>query len=321
MWCDYWLHKTHKTKTNQEQESPNDRAARSTANATWIIAGFTAVLVSIAWYQYQEVENSTDLMSRMNRIYRQQAAQLSRQAGETHDLAIAAGKQADRTKDLADQMKDQANRTKTIADQAIIQAGAAKQLAQTSVDTLHNTQKAFHDEQRAWIGIETATPVSFEKGATVEYGPTFSLSVAFTLRNYGHSAAQHVRIFPKLEVIDASNTHTGICNDSTGGKVYVGDVIFPEQKRDYSWGISIPLADMESAVKRQNPAMGRNLILSLRGCVEYIDDPNEVNPHHTPFSYFVMRVGSERYFTPDLQSVPGGDITLDPASIYPGPTD
>lgn len=183
------------------------------------------------------------------------------------------------------------------------------------------THQAMHASERAWVGVEKATPISFEKGSDADSPSRFLLTVTFTLRNYGHSAGQHVRIFPRLDAADTSTTTTGACDDSTGGKVYVGDVILPEQTTDTSEGIRITVADMESALKRQNPAMGRNLILSLRGCVEYVDDPSEVNPHHTPFSFFVMRTGNERFFTPDLQSIHGSSITLSAASLYPGPTD
>lgn len=183
------------------------------------------------------------------------------------------------------------------------------------------TNQAMHASGRAWVGVEKATPISFEKGSDADADSRFLLTVTFTLRNYGHSAAQHVRIFPQLDVADTSTTTAGVCPDSTGGKVYFGDVILPEQQQDTSEGIRITVADMESALKRQNPAMGRNLILSLRGCIEYIDNPSEDKPHHTPFSYFVMRAGAERYFTPDLQIVPGNSITLSPARLNPGPTD
>jgi len=177
------------------------------------------------------------------------------------------------------------------------------------------TRQSIHASGRAWVGIEKMTPNSFDRGSA-----EFVLGVTFTLRNYGHSAAHHVRIFPQLGVANSSTITTGICDDSKAGK-YVGDVILPEQKRDYPEAVNVTVADMESALKQQNPAMGRNLMLILRGCVEYMDDPTEKTPHHTPFSYFITRSGNERLFTPDLQSVPGPEVVLSPASIYPGPTD
>lgn len=75
---------------------------------------------------------------------------------DTHDLAVAAEQQAARTKDLADRMKEQADSTRTIADQAIIQARANQKLAQNATDTLANDREAFREEQRAWMGVESA---------------------------------------------------------------------------------------------------------------------------------------------------------------------
>jgi hypothetical protein len=121
-----------------------------------------------------------------------------------------------------------------------------------------------------------------------------------------------------LDVADSSNTTSGVCNDSNAGK-YLGDVILPEPAPDASFGVRITVANMESALKRQNPGMKRNLILILRGCIEYVDDLGENPPHHTPFSYFVTRNGKDRYFTPDVQSVLGTDINLTPAILDPGP--
>ena len=182
------------------------------------------------------------------------------------------------------------------------------------------TKQSIHTSGRAWIGMEDISPVSFEKGSDVDSNSRFLLTVVFKLRNYGHSAAQHVRIFPKLEPFSSVATTTGACDDSKAG-LYVGDVIMPEQKREYPYGVRVTVADMESALKRQNPALGRNLALTLRGCIEYIDDPSEKVPHHTPFSYFVTRTSGDHFFTPDLQGVSGSDISLTSISVYPGPTD
>lgn len=97
------------------------------------MSGLAAVFVCLQWYE------------------------MHTGSADTHELAVSAGKQADRTKELADRMKDQADQTKIVADQAKVQAGASKLLAQNSVDTLHNTQKTFRDEQRAWVGVQGTT--------------------------------------------------------------------------------------------------------------------------------------------------------------------
>jgi hypothetical protein len=132
-----------RSKAHKKPESAMDKAARRTAIATVFIAVFTAALVWVSWKQYQEVIDSSDAVDRMNRIYREQAAQLGRQAGDTHDLAIQAKNQADRTKNVADRMKDQADQTRIVANQAIVQANAAKNAAQTAQESLSVSERAY----------------------------------------------------------------------------------------------------------------------------------------------------------------------------------
>jgi hypothetical protein len=119
-----------------------------------------------------------------------------------------------------------------------------------------------HNSQRAWIGIEKVEPIGMEKGASVEDKVRFLLSVKFTLKNYGHTAAQNVRIFSRLEPTYGSNTLGGVCDDSKAG-VYKGDVLLPEQPRPYPEGISVSLAAIEAELKQQNPVTGRKFIMSL----------------------------------------------------------
>jgi hypothetical protein len=122
--------------TKKHDKSPEIKAATSVARATWWIVFLTFCLVIIAWFQYQEIQDSSDIMDRMNRIYRTQTGELSRQAGETTELA-------ERTKDLADRMKDQADQTKIIANQAVVQANAARSAGRTAIDTLHISERAY----------------------------------------------------------------------------------------------------------------------------------------------------------------------------------
>jgi hypothetical protein len=176
-------------------EQPERKAARNTTRATIVIALFTVALAVVGWLQYQEVQDSNTSIDRMNRIYRDQAAQLGRQAGETHDLAIAAGKQADaskaisdRTKDVADRMKDQADQTRIIANQAVIQANAAKSAADTAKDALHVSERAYltlgsptNDFQNGRIEIPILNGGHLPSGHVkiVEHEATF-VGVAFT---------------------------------------------------------------------------------------------------------------------------------------------
>jgi hypothetical protein len=133
---DYIKRKAQEHGTKKDDKNPEIKAATSMARATWWIVSLTFCLVIIAWFQYQEIQDSGDIMDRMNRIYRTQTGELSRQAGETKELA-------ERTKDLADRMKDQADQTKIIANQAVVQANAADSAAKTANKALHISERAY----------------------------------------------------------------------------------------------------------------------------------------------------------------------------------
>jgi hypothetical protein len=127
---------SHERRAKKKDEKPEQRAARWTMLATIWIGVFTAVLAGAGFLQWKEMDESGAQTDRMIRLYRGQVAQLSKQAGDTHDLAA-------RTKDLADRMKDQADQTKTIADQAVIQANAARSAAETAGKALHVSERAY----------------------------------------------------------------------------------------------------------------------------------------------------------------------------------
>jgi hypothetical protein len=95
----------HEQGAKRAQEGPEIKAARSTARATVVIAVFTVALAAIGWLQWKEVEDSTYTLDRMNRIYRAQSSQLSRQANETTQLA-------QETKILAEGMRSLATSTR-----------------------------------------------------------------------------------------------------------------------------------------------------------------------------------------------------------------
>jgi hypothetical protein len=129
----YCKRKIEERKAKNQEGDPIVKAARSTVRATWIIAGFTIILVAVNYFQLKEMKQSgADSSGQTNQMleqYRRQVAQLTRQAGDTHDLAVAA--------------KAQSDRTKTIADQAVIQANAARSAARTAIDTLHVSERAY----------------------------------------------------------------------------------------------------------------------------------------------------------------------------------
>lgn len=177
-------------KAKRDHEEPADRAARGTFWATVWIAGFTSVLAAVGILQWKEMDDSGAQTDRMIRLYRSQVAQLSKQAGNTHDLALAA--------------KAQSEQTKTMARQAVIQARIAR-------DSLEITQRAYLSDK------EPETPFS-----------GFGL-LKIPIENYGHVPSQWFTIHMNYEWI-RHNFETGglvylddrIIDVKKSGPVYPG---------------------------------------------------------------------------------------------------
>ncbi len=110
---------SHKPRPETKPENAIDKAARRTAFATVMIAIFTAVLIDVNYVQLRGIQGSgvesSNQINQMIKEMRSQVAQLKRQVGETHELAI----------------------------QAIIQAKAARSTAETARDALTISEKAY----------------------------------------------------------------------------------------------------------------------------------------------------------------------------------
>lgn len=163
----------HHHRTQKESESSQDRAVRWTTWATVWIAIFTSVLAGVGYLQWKEMNESGAQTDRMISLYRLQVAQLSKQARDTHDLAVAAGKQADAGKALADL--------------------TAKQFA---------ASQQLIESQRASINVsfgQVINPITFHDR---------SVSIAFSIRiqNTGSIKATHVftRFTPYYSLNDAN---------------------------------------------------------------------------------------------------------------------
>lgn len=132
----YVKRKAQERKSKRHNKQTGEWTARHIVAATWVIAGFTAVLAFVSYFQWKELQSSGVQTDRLLCLYSKQLEQFTKQAGDTHDLAVAAGKQADRTK--------------TVAEQAIVQAKAASSAAETA-------KEALHVSERAYLGIEVPT--------------------------------------------------------------------------------------------------------------------------------------------------------------------
>jgi len=89
-----------------------------TAIAAAVSALATVAIMIWAGLQWKEMDDAGKQTDRLICLYGQQVAQLSKQASDTHDLAVNAKLQADRTKAIADQAAPQARAARDAANAA-----------------------------------------------------------------------------------------------------------------------------------------------------------------------------------------------------------
>jgi hypothetical protein len=150
---------------------------------------------------------------------------------------------------------------------------------------LQATIDNFHNENRAWVGISSAIPIGFN---AVSSNSPVSMIVAFTYRNYGHTAAHHVHFFAALE---SDPTIYSVSCDDVAAKNKAGDILLPSQEQTLNWVMTLTRDQIVDGWKHQNPALGDALSLKVVGCIEYADKAGEA-PHRTPFSYLAYSQGS-----------------------------
>jgi hypothetical protein len=224
----------------------------------------------------------------------QTLAKMQGQVDATNALAGHAKAQADKTAVLAANSGIQAKASQEFAD-------AAKRNADIAKDTLQATIDAFHNEDRAWVGIAQTKPLSY----TVDGSDgSVNMAVAFTLRNYGHSAAEHVRFLAELE---SDPTAWSLSCDEVAAKNHMGDVLLPTQEDTLNWAMNLTSAQMVKGWAHQNPQAGHMLFLKIVGCIEYSDRKSETPPHRTPFTYIVLRKGG---YIPAGEAIPIEEFSL-----------
>lgn len=123
----------------RRKETPADRAARLTAQATVWLAVFTVCLVL------------TSVGTVV--ILRNQLREMHEGGIDTHNLATAAGEQAKAMQILSDRMKLQADQTQILAEEAKAQAAAAQEAADAAKKTAETAKETLHSE-RADLRIE-----------------------------------------------------------------------------------------------------------------------------------------------------------------------
>ncbi len=259
----------------------------------------TIAYVIVAGLQWLEIKRTNDLT--------QQA--LNGSGDALSKILSKMQGQVDATNALAGHAKDQADKAAVMADNSAIQAiasqefaGAAQSNANTAKDAIQATIDSFHNEDRAWIGISNATPISFGGNAAVQ---SANMQVAFTLRNYGHSAAENVRF---LAVLESDPTISTLSCDEVD-KIHATIVLLPTQEHTLNWVMSLTPDQIATGWSHQNPALEKILSIRIVGCIDYTDREGERPTHRTPFSYLIFR-SHGGFITLDT-TLSGNEISLD----------
>ena len=154
--------KMHDRHAKKQEESPVDRAARRTANATiWlavvtvVLAGVSVLTLRILNRQLGEMQGSGKQTDKLICLYQKQVGQLAKQAKDTHALAIAAEKQA---------------------KQALAQANATNRLATASLAANRLTEESVRGKIAIYSKLLNPIQAGQQLGVSVDF------------RNVGNSA-------------------------------------------------------------------------------------------------------------------------------------
>jgi hypothetical protein len=94
-------HKFHERRTKNNQQNSVDRAATSTARATWAIAVLTAVTIGVGWSQYRIFDRQLTVMQDQLKEMKSSGTQTDSLIETNKKLAEAASVQAQAAKDAA----------------------------------------------------------------------------------------------------------------------------------------------------------------------------------------------------------------------------
>jgi hypothetical protein len=160
----YIKRKFHQRRSKYKHETPADKAARRTADATVAIAIFTVALALVGIFTLVEVigggSDTKDLVSATQNLARAASGQL----GSMQEMARSASGQLGAMRDFAARMKDQANRTKELASKMGDQTDATNRLAAQAARSADTAQDAFKFVNRPYIGINSVS-ISFPEAA------------------------------------------------------------------------------------------------------------------------------------------------------------
>lgn len=211
-----------------------------------IVVGLSAVLVygrqlRVMNRQLGEMQESGQQTDKLICLYRKQLAQLTKQAEDTHDLAMAAGKQADASKTIADKAIVQANATNRLAVQAARSADiASKQLIVA--------QREFETSQRPWLSVRSVSVIGI--GWMPQMGGwDFWIEPKITYTNSGDIPAVNVHVIGTIVyadetgkisfMSDITRRQREYCAMASQDKLYDilgAQIVFPKGEKTFSYG-------------------------------------------------------------------------------------
>jgi hypothetical protein len=232
-------------------------------------------------------------------------------------------------KQTLEKMQGQIEATNKLYGEAQQQTQKLAAQAKAAQDTADTAQKALTLDNRAWVGLESVTPTFYAQYPTIQvktvggknmtFNANVQLTVEFVVRNLGHSAAQHVQMFPELLFTQSPDLHR---NDPGCKPSYprndLGYDVLPGQPLLLTHGLraEFPPDVIEAGKQPRDPGM----LLRILGCIVYSDNVSKGKIHHTPFSYALEYNGQS-----DIpRNLPKSDGSLWKAKqlpIDPGPAD
>jgi hypothetical protein len=240
--------------------------------------------------QLGEMKGSGEQTDRLLCLYQQQLAQITKQATDTHDLAVAAGKQADQALTQTTQTTKLATDTHELASSAVIQSRATRDLAGDAAGQLATMKTQLEISQRAWIAVDAVSLGHFEWVMVPGRPLQAVIEPTIDYRNVGNIPA--VNVYGVTEVVFADQTGTvdfkpyiikeqrEFCSKSMNSELYATNpkIVFPS--KGSSFGVSANITPRQNQIRQRDGLISPVVV----GCVYYEFSTSSI-VHHTGFIY------------------------------------
>jgi hypothetical protein len=160
--------------------------------------------------------------------------------------------------------------------------------------------KTLEVTERPWVALTQPTITR-----PLEFDPTVAtISVEYSLKNIGHSTAEHIAIWQGLvpcrwpsyaSVIDAQAKHcdplrTGDYSGVSSDEAFTGFLLFPDETMSNKGGVAVSLEDVRK-VELRFLGGPPSVMMALVGCIDYQSVISEQH-HQTRFAFALARQGA-----------------------------